>query len=168
MLAKFQLALDATGGAEDTDTGVIIHCNDDHLQAPADGFFGTYFDKTPGRQAQVRRSTPPAAGQRGPCKNSLRALAYPFGSTDGRPGGTVVVLCSNWAAAALTATQGVGEIDTWRRQGDLSASPQGIETLGRYLSYMIIHELMHAGDIQQCKEQPYSEPLGNHKILTFP
>lgn len=160
MLAKFQAALDSTGGAEDTDTGVIIHCNDDHLQAPSDGFFGTYFDNSEGRQAQVRRDTPPAAGQRGPCKNNLRALAYPFGFRDGRPGGTAIVLCSNWDGAALTSTQNAGEVDIWRKQGDLSTSPFGIETLGKYLSYMIIHELMHAGDMQQCKEQLCTEIIG--------
>lgn len=149
--------MDATGGAEDTTKGVIIHCNDDHLQSPSDGFRGIYFDNSEGRQAQVRRSEPPAAGQRGPCKNSLRALAYPFTLRDGTGGGTAIVLCSNWAGAALTATENVAEIDEWRRQGDLSRSPFGIDTLGRYLSYMIIHELMHAGNLQQCMKPSSSE-----------
>lgn len=111
-----------------------------------------YFDTGEGRQAQIRAKAP-APGATGPCKDNLRAFAYPFGFKDGsEPGSTAVVLCSNWEGGAIPSTQGIkGEISDWRTSGDLRKVPQGIDTLGRYLSYMIIHELMHVANMLQCR-----------------
>jgi len=88
-----------------------------------------------------------------PCMNNLRAFAYPFAFASGStPGGTAVVLCSGWDGAAIDVTANASpEIGTWRTGGDFRVNTQGIDALGRYLSYMIIHELMHAANMQQCK-----------------
>jgi len=126
-----------------------------------------YFDNGDNRQAQVRIKAP-VPGATGPCKGNLRAFAYPFGFKDGsQPGGNAVVLCSNWDGGAITSTQNVnGEIGDWRTSGDLRRYSQGIETVGRYLSYMIIHELMHVANLQQCKT---SYPItSRYRELTSP
>lgn len=130
----------------------MIFCSDDHLTFPSDGFRGVYFDNGDDRQAQIRAKAP-APGATGPCKDNLRAFVYPFGFKDGSvPGGTAVVLCSNWEGGAISSTQGInGEIGNWRTSGDFRTVPQGIEALGRYLSYMIIHELMHVANMLQCR-----------------
>jgi hypothetical protein len=148
----FQAAIDVTGQIQAPDSGVVIQCSDDHLTIPSDGFNGVYFDNSDGRQAQIRGRAP-VAGATGPCKDTLRAFAYPFGFASGsRPGGIAVILCSNWAGGAITSTETVsGEVVDWRVRGDLRTASQGIEVLGRYLSQMIIHELMHAGNMLQCR-----------------
>ncbi|KAI4664989.1 uncharacterized protein J4E79_003288 [Alternaria viburni] len=156
---QFQGAIDTTGQRQPPDRGVLIFCSDDHLTYPEDGFRGVYFDNGDNRQAQVR-AKPPVPGATGPCKGNLRAFVYPFGFKDGsQPGGTAVVLCSNWDGGAITSTKDVkGEIGDWRKGGDLRRYSQGIETVGQYLSYMIIHELMHVANLQQC---PAALPDGN-------
>ncbi|KAI8939365.1 hypothetical protein NX059_003150 [Plenodomus lindquistii] len=156
---QFQGAIDTTGERQPPDRGVLIFCSDDHITIPSDGFKGVYFDNGDGRQVQIRAKAP-VPGATGPCKDNLRALAYPFGFKDGsQPGGTAVVLCSNWDGGALPSTQGInGEITDWRTAGDLRTVSQGIEVLGRYLSYMIIHELMHVANLLQC---PAVLPDGN-------
>jgi hypothetical protein len=128
----------------------VIFCSDDHLTFPSDGFKGVYFDNGDGRQVQIRAKAP-APGATGPCKDNLRALTYQFGFKDGsEPGGTAVVLCSNWEGGAIPSTQGInGEISDWRLSGDLRGV--SLDALGRYLSYMIIHELMHVANMLQCK-----------------
>lgn len=150
VLASFQAALSATGSAEDNGIGVIIHCNDNHLRYPTSGFSGVYFDTSEGRQAQVRMNRGPAPGRTGPCGDNLRAFAYPYSRSDGMSG-AAIVLCSIGAGSAFESSDKAGEVSLWRKQGNLSQSPEGLNTLGRYLSYMIIHELMHASNFQQCK-----------------
>ncbi|KAK3207700.1 hypothetical protein GRF29_96g78560 [Pseudopithomyces chartarum] len=141
--SSFQAALSATGSAEDNGIGVIIHCNDNHLRYPTSGFSGVYFDTSEGRQAQVRMNRGPAPGRTGPCGDNLRAFAYPYSRSDGMSG-AAIVLCSIGAGSAFESSDKAGEVSLWRKQGNLSQSPEGLNTLGRYLSYMIIHELMHA------------------------
>jgi hypothetical protein len=151
-VGQFQRAIDTTGRREAPDRGVVIFCSDDHLTAERpEGPAGLYFDNGEGRQAKIRANSP-APGATRPCKDRLRAFAYPFGFQDGsQPGGTAVVLCSNWAGGALRSTKDKSEIGSWRTSGNLVNYPLGIEVVGGYLSYMIIHELMHVADMQQCK-----------------
>jgi hypothetical protein len=144
----------------------VIFCSDDHLTY---GFEGVYFDNGDGRQAKVRAQAP-VPGATGPCKNKLRAFAYPFAFKDGsQPGGTAVILCSNWNEGALPSTQDIkGEIGDWRTKGNLKVFSQGIDVLGRYLSYMIIHELMHVADMLQCRTLHPSKSYGELTSATGP
>jgi hypothetical protein len=138
------------GSAEDNGIGVIIFCNDDHLTYPSSGFSGVYYDNADGKHARIQMNRKPAPGRTGPCGNNLRGFAYPYSSIDGTSG-AAIVLCSIGAGSAFESSDKTGEVSLWRVGGDLTRSPEGLDTLGRYLSYMIIHELMHASNLVQCK-----------------
>ncbi|KAL8812593.1 MAG: hypothetical protein Q9223_007252, partial [Gallowayella weberi] len=114
------------------NVGLTIHCSDKYLTL-IDASTGVYRDNTRGG---VRVAT---GYQRNACGGRLRAFQYSFGA------GNVIVLCSDWVGGALPASIG-NSIESWRSKGDLTVEPLkkvGINFFERYLSYKILHELMH-------------------------
>ncbi|KAL8677628.1 MAG: hypothetical protein Q9186_005963 [Xanthomendoza sp. 1 TL-2023] len=121
------------------DVGLTIHCSDKYLSL-IDPTTGVHRDNTRGGVRVATGYSPNA------CGGKLRAFQYSFGA------GNVIVLCSDWAGGALPASKG-NSIDSWRSQGDLtieSLKKVGINFFERYLSYKILHELMHCASGSQC------------------
>lgn len=82
------------------------------------------------------------------CGGALRGFEYPG------PQGPVILLCSDSAKGALNAYEQV-LLGRWNEGGNLmdtpvAKGPTGIDFLGRYLSYMMLHEVMHAVDSLFC------------------
>ena len=65
--------------------------------------------------------------------------------------GPIIVLCSDSANGALRAYKEAVVINGWNMQGDMRLVPFGVNYLAGFLSYMILHELMHAADSLQCE-----------------
>ncbi|KAL8798754.1 MAG: hypothetical protein Q9182_006415 [Xanthomendoza sp. 2 TL-2023] len=129
------------------DVGLTIHCSDKYLNL-IDASTGVYRDNTRGG-VRVQTGYQPNA-----CGGKLRAFQYSFGA------GNVIVLCSDWAGGAIPASIG-NSIEGWRSQGDLTIEPLkkvGINFFERYLSYKILHELMHCASGGQF---PAALPDGN-------
>ncbi|KAI4244111.1 MAG: hypothetical protein L6R40_003095 [Gallowayella cf. fulva] len=118
--------------------GLVIHCSDKYLSL-IDSSTGVYRDNTRGG-VRVQTGYSPNA-----CGGKLRAFQYSFGA------GNVIVLCSDWAGGALSASVG-NSIDSWRDRGNLAIDDLkgvGINFFERYLSYKLLHELMHCASGRQ-------------------
>lgn len=63
----------------------------------------------------------------------------------------MIVLCSDWEGGALPASTH-NSIEGWRTLGNLKDASQsiGINVFEQYLSYKILHELMHAANDREC------------------
>ena len=64
----------------------------------------------------------------------------------------VIVLCSSTASGALNSFR-EASMYKWNLGGDMRKIPTGINFVQDYLSYMLLHELMHAADDGQCKHE---------------
>ncbi|KAL8741556.1 MAG: hypothetical protein Q9190_005847 [Brigantiaea leucoxantha] len=125
------------------NSGVIIHCTDSYLTA-IDPTTGVYRDNTRG-SVRVQVSRRPGYTNNA-CGGQLRAFEYSFS------GGNVIVLCSDWDGGALPASTH-NSIEGWRTAGNLKDATvnTGINVFEQYLSYKILHELMHAANDRQCR-----------------
>ncbi|KAF2791922.1 hypothetical protein K505DRAFT_376414 [Melanomma pulvis-pyrius CBS 109.77] len=139
---------------------IVIHCDDKHL-TKTDGRKDLYFDNSNGRQARVQvlnhATRKPTA-----CGGVMRAFAYEFkDKATGKRAGDAIVLCSD-AGGALTAADKDTDLKFWRDK-DLRSMEQGLDFFNRFLSYMLLHELMHVTDHSQCKHElyGYKEITGN-------
>ena len=157
----FEAARDIGNGA---DT-LTIHCSDDYLKYGGPGGGGQrFFDPNfPGSPAitMAQGSTTHA------CGGALRAFEY-----NPTAGQHVIVLCSDSANGALGPGISIkptfGETAAKRTSGGWKsftnaqgevvlspayAGPLGLDVFADYLSYKILHELMHATGSLQCKPE---------------
>lgn len=142
--------LEWLGAARDAASGnVVIHCSDNYLST-INVVTGVYRDNTrPGTFGAPRVQIPRSNGggwTSNACGGRLRAFAYPF------EGGKVIVLCSDSNSGALRAPK-ENSLDNFRTGGAFMAenlSAIGINIFQQFLSYMILHELMHVADERQC------------------
>ncbi len=138
-------ARDTTSTRRPPDQGVIIHCSDRHLTT-IDAAQGVFRDLTPGRgspRVQVSRG---AGHTDNACGGQLRAFEYNFDQ------GHVIALCSDWDGGVLRSSNQLST-QKWRTNGDLrlaARAPNGLNMFETYLSYKILHELMHAANNRQC------------------
>ena len=72
----------------------------------------------------------------------------------------IIVLCCDSPNGAMNAYRSP-TLNSWNQGGDLqmaagpkAASGQGLNFVAVYLSYMVLHELMHAADSRQCRCHP--------------
>ena len=131
------------------DNDLIIHCDDKHL-TPTTGRKDLYFDNSNGRQARVQVLNVAGRGSTA-CGGVQRAFEYEFNDAKtGKVGGKAIVLCSDSAGALKAADD--KDLTFWRDKNLLSISA-GVDFFSRFLSYMILHELMHASDRASCKYQ---------------
>ncbi|KAF2175308.1 hypothetical protein K469DRAFT_756291 [Zopfia rhizophila CBS 207.26] len=146
------------------DKDVVIHCDDKHL-TKADGRNDLYYDNSNNRQARVQVLNS-ANRKSNACGGIQRAFEYPFlDKTTGRTGGKAIVLCSDSSVGALKAADADKDLAFWRDK-DLRSVSRGVDFFGRFLSYMILHELMHATDGKQFPVNPggQAELYGYEKI----
>ncbi|KAI4162671.1 MAG: hypothetical protein LQ342_003717 [Letrouitia transgressa] len=146
----FGAARDVASANTAPDSGLIIHCTDNYLTT-IDAATGVYRDNTRGSvRVQVARRQ---GYTNNACGGQLRAFEYSFS------GGNVIVLCSDWEGGALPASTD-NSIEGWRTLGNLKSASEstGINIFERYLSYKILHELMHAANDRQF---PAALPDGN-------
>ena len=126
-----------------------MHCSDTYL-TQIDAATGVYRDNTRGGvRVQVSRRE---GYTENACGGQLRAFEYSFS------GGSVIVLCSDWEGGALPASTH-NSIESWRTIGNLKDASKsiGINVFEQYLSYKILHELMHAASGTQCTWRPSIE-----------
>jgi hypothetical protein len=134
--------------------GLVIHCSDSHLSntSPATGL---YHDNSDGRRAQVRLPTRTGTAQNA-CGNVLRAFEYPFTDKNGGTG-HAIVLCNDGPRGALNAARHDEITELRTRNIDVRKPPTGtlgMDLLGSFLTYMLVHEMMHVGGELQCKWPP--------------
>ncbi|KAI4237904.1 MAG: hypothetical protein LQ349_001504 [Xanthoria aureola] len=149
------------GAARDAAPGnFVIHCSDSYLST-IDADTGVYRDNTrPGNfggpRVQIPR-TKDGEWTSNACGGHLRAFVYSF------EGGKVIVLCSDSDSGALRAPKW-NSLDSFRTGGTFLAenlSAIGINIFQQFLSYMILHELMHVADDRQF---PGKLPDGGGKL----
>ncbi|KAL8872121.1 MAG: hypothetical protein Q9174_002195 [Haloplaca sp. 1 TL-2023] len=117
---------------------LLIHCSDTHLR-PIENtrFFVDNGNKiTTGQQGSA-------------CGGNLRGFQYGDAATK------IIVLCSDSSNGAMNAYR-AATLNSWNQGGDLrraagpsAPSGQGLNFIAAYLSYMVLHELMHAADSRQ-------------------
>ncbi|KAI4193441.1 MAG: hypothetical protein LQ350_008319 [Teloschistes chrysophthalmus] len=133
--------------AADSDN-TLIHCQDTHLKPI--GTTGRFVDN--GNQV--------ATGQTGnACGGKLRGFQYDNSNPNTGITTKIILLCSDSDNGALKAYK-TTQINNWNDAGDLRkvAGPKtsiglGINYFASSLSYMILHELMHAADNRQFPAQ---------------
>ncbi|KAI4102632.1 MAG: hypothetical protein L6R37_004288 [Teloschistes peruensis] len=124
----------------------LIHCKDTHLKPI--GTTGRFVDN--GNQV--------ATGQTGnACGGKLRGFQYDDNNPNTGITTKIILLCSDSDNGALKAYK-AGQINDWNQLGNLAkvAGPKattglGINYFASSLSYMILHELMHAADNRQSQ-----------------
>jgi hypothetical protein len=87
------------------------------------------------------------------CGGVQRAFAYDFNNAKTQKhAGEAIVLCADKVGALTVANKDPtqGNIKFWKDRNLLSQQ-QGIDFLNGFLSYMLLHELMHATDHKQCE-----------------
>jgi hypothetical protein len=125
----------------------VFTCTDKHLTT-IDAANGVYRDNVYGTHSYVRapRTGPVAPGVTNACAGQVEAFTYSTGSV------SVVVLCSDWAGAALRAYDQV-DIEDFRAKNwgqTTVAQNEGIDIVSRRLVYKVAHEMMHATSVTQC------------------
>ncbi|KAI9773683.1 MAG: hypothetical protein M1840_006957 [Geoglossum simile] len=141
--------------------GVVIHCSDSFLTL-IDKNNGVYRDRT---RAGARVQVGPRLGAaENACGGVLQAFEYAYYSSEDSDGGQVIVLCSDSTVGALQAPDAT--MDSWRTAGNLKeislVKELGIDFFGRFLSYKILHEMMHAASSTQFPGQlPDKNPDGS-------
>ncbi|KAI9854927.1 MAG: hypothetical protein M1824_006496 [Vezdaea acicularis] len=153
----FQRATDTANGRSNSKEGLIIHCSDAYLNLQKLDE-GIYVDPTNGARVAVpiKREGNKATNA---CGNELQAFAYTWLN------GAAIVLCSDGPVGALRNLAG-NSIESWRTSGDLkatsAATDKGIDYFNSFLSYKILHELMHATSLTQFNGVlPDKDPNGN-------
>lgn len=121
------------------NSATLIHCSDAYLKPI--GTTGKFTDNGVGVQT---------GGAGNACGGVLRGFEY-----TGAQGQAIIVLCSDSPNGAMNAYTGA-TINIWNLRGNLmemtAANPGGLglNFFADYLSYMVLHELMHAADNLQC------------------
>lgn len=122
---------------------MTIHCKDDYLTT-IDAATGYYRDPTSSnRQVNVVRTGPLQQGVTNACGQQVAAFSYSCG-----PGCAKIILCSDWSGGALNKARN-DEIGDWIKS-DIRGISQGMDFLAGFLSYTILHEMMHSSDFNQC------------------
>ena len=108
-----------------------------------------YYDNSDNRQGRVQVLN--VAGRKATaCGGVMRAFAYDFfDKTTGKTAGEAIILCSD-SGGALTAADPDTDLEFWRSK-DLRTKEKGLDFFDRFLSYMLLHELMHVTDHKQCE-----------------
>lgn len=127
-------------------SGLTIHCSDAHLVL-TDPANAVYRDMKLKTRVQVPLVKGTLSGPSA-CGGNLQGFEYSF------PAGQIIVLCSDGPKAALRMLQ-ANSLESWRAGGNLGALPvagdKGIDYFESFLSYKILHELMHAASESQCE-----------------
>lgn len=130
------------------NVNTVFTCTDKHLTT-IDAQNGVYRDNVYGTHSYVRapRTGNLAPGVTNACGGQVEAFTYQTGTT------SVVVLCSDWAGAALNSYDGVDIADFRAKDWDQTtvAKSVGIDLVSRRLAYKIAHEMMHATSVVQCE-----------------
>ncbi|MCJ1405819.1 hypothetical protein MMC11_009049 [Xylographa trunciseda] len=152
----------ATMGGTYTASGLdnlLIHCADSHL-ALINVNQRNFRDQTPGfGSAPVQLPFPNVQSSSNTlntaCGGFLNAFAYPVDGESFK--GNVIVLCSDSIFGALKTTTH-NSLDSWRTTGNLKTASSiagpgnaftGLNIFSKYLSYVIIHEMMHCTSFAQ-------------------
>ena len=160
-----------------TNPNTVVVCGDQDLTSGGSiGANVAFFDRS---RANTRvLLSPGLPGRSNACGGNKRAFEY-----DAFNGQRVVLLCTDGQRSAIGSTIGRSEDastrdthiiisrERWRRL-DLAAfsnvanpsgNPTGLDIFGFWLSYMILHELLHAANSLLCK--PFFASMGNSRTM---
>lgn len=128
------------------DTGIVIECSDRHLNQidPASGFY-----RDPGRGNSPVKVDSRNRGQ-GACGGVMSGLTYSFDYNVGtqRKTGAVVLLCSDSPIGIINSRP--PHTVSQFRENDIRAFT--IDYFRNFMSVKVLHEFIHAADINWCKQ----------------
>lgn len=130
------------------DTGIVIECSDRHLNQ-IDPASGSYRD--PGRGNSPVRVDSRNRGQ-GACGGVMSGLTYSFDYNVGtqRKTGAVVLLCSDSSIGIINSRP--PHTVSQFRENDIRTFT--IDYFRNFMSVKILHEFIHAADVNWCKTKP--------------
>ncbi|KAF2635010.1 hypothetical protein P280DRAFT_202755 [Massarina eburnea CBS 473.64] len=164
VLKKVQATFNEVGKTLKDNT-VVIHCDDTHLTKSSATL---YNDNSNGRQASVQvLNRADRKANLGACGGIQRGFTYSyFDAKTKKAAGEVIILCSDGPTGALQAANPTKKLGDFRNN-NLEVVDQGLDMAGGFLSYMILHELMHVTDANSFPVNPgNSEELYGYEKIT--